>query len=225
MDSGVGPAKIRTIKNTLATRTTGGQGDSAIIDLVRTMPTILSVGQLAPFKGTHIFVAAALDIAARNPGAQAIIVGRKPDWPPDRVSYIADLERQISDAGLSSRVRFVGECENIPAIMREATVLALPIIQQETFGNVALEAMSSGLPVVTFDSGGLTELVENGVTGIVCDAPTVECLVNGIERYLLDPPARARASEASLRRFADSDSEYSRESFDRHWSSLFQERF
>ena len=45
--------------------------------------------------------------------------------------------------------------------MNASYVLAAPILQEETFGNVALEARSVGLPVVTFARGGLTELVSH----------------------------------------------------------------
>ena len=81
------------------------------------------------------------------------------------------LQERIARAGMSGRVQFVGARENMPAIMRAANVLAAPILQEETFGNVVLEARSDGLPAVTFARGGLGELVAHRETGYLCPTP------------------------------------------------------
>ena len=97
----------------------------------------------------------------RDCDVQTLVVGDaaargRPNW----CEYVARLRERVAAAGASDRVHFVGARENMLEIMKASYVLAAPILQEETFGNVALEARSVGLPVVTFARGGLTELVE-----------------------------------------------------------------
>ena len=82
----------------------------------------------------------------------------RPNWSTTSRGFASGLR----PPGASDRVHFVGARENVLDIMKASYVLAAPILQEETFGNVALEARSVGLPVVTFARGGLTELVSHG---------------------------------------------------------------
>jgi len=158
-DTGVPVRKITLIRNALSRRTVLAGTDDEIVRLAASRPTLLTVGQIAPFKGTHLAVEAALELIAAGHDVQAIIAGAIPVWPPDLVGYAADLRARIDRAGAANRVHFVGVRENMPAIMRASYLLVAPILQEETFGNVVLEARSEGLPVVTFNRGALGELV------------------------------------------------------------------
>ena len=220
---GVPAHKITVIKNSVAERFVSPDTDADIVALTRERRTILSVGQLAPFKGTHFVVDAALELLAGGYDVQAVIVGPFPVWPADVVAYVQAARDKVVAAGATSRVHFVGECQNVLDIMRASYVLAAPIVQEETFGNVVLEAQSVGLPVVAFATGGLVELVTHKVTGYLCHEASLSRLVEGLRFFLDDAPARQRASAASLARFARSDSAYSREAFDRRWWGLFRE--
>lgn len=222
LETGVDPSKVRTIYNTLSTRhESPGATSDPVVELAQRSRTIVSIGQIAPFKGTHMFVEAALRVLPRHEGVQALIVGRKPEWPPERVQYIADLEREIAQAEMSDRIQFIGETEQVPALMAASELLVLPILQEETFGNVALEALAAGLPVVSFATGGLTELVEHGQTGHLCQEKTVDCLVGGIEGFLGNPQARKAAAQSSIAKFNSAESPYSRRTFARNWNGLF----
>ena len=95
-------------------------------------------------------------------------------------------------------MHLVGARENVLDIMKAGYVLAAPILQEETFGNVALEARSVGLPVVTFARGGLTELVGHGTTGYVCASADLAGLLDGLRYFLAHPAERAAASARSL---------------------------
>ena len=72
----------------------------------------------------------------------------------------------------------------------------------DTFGNVVLEAMASGVPVVVSDRGGPAEIVEHGVTGLVTKARSADDLCAAIERLLDDPDLRRRMS-AECRTYAE----------------------
>jgi len=218
---GVPPARLSLVPNAVAPRRVAPGADADALALVSGHRTILCVGQIAPFKGTHLLVDAALALGTAAPGVLVAIVGAIPGWPPELARYAAALRARVGEAGLADRVRFLGPRENVLEIMRAAYVLAAPILQEETFGNVALEARSAGLPVVAFATGGVPELVEHGVTGYLCGEPTVEGLVEGL-RYFLDvPDRRAKASAASLAAAERADSPYRGERFEAAWAALF----
>jgi glycosyltransferase involved in cell wall biosynthesis len=166
-------------------------------------------------------VDAVLRLLNRGYDLQAIVVGHTPVWPEDLVAFARTLRERVERAGAADRIHFVGARENIPAIMRASYLLAAPILQQETFGNVVLEALSVGLPVVAFANGGIPELIDDDVTGRLCDGTDVDALVSGLVPFLDDPAKRNRASQASFSRMNDPHSPFSRRRFDERWLRTF----
>jgi glycosyltransferase involved in cell wall biosynthesis len=79
-----------------------------------------------------------------------------------------------------------------------ADVFFLPS-RQESFGLVALEAMSAGVPVVASNIGGLPEVVEDGVTGFLHDPDDELALSSSIEKLLGNDRLRARMGRAARR--------------------------
>ena len=131
------------------------------------------------------------------------------------------MRDRIAAAGASDRIQFVGARENVLDIMTASYVLAAPILQEETFGNVALEARSVGLPVVTFARGGLTELVSHGGTGFVCASADLDGLLDGLRHFLARPDERAAASARSLAAASAPDNDCTPGEFERRWWAMF----
>jgi glycosyltransferase involved in cell wall biosynthesis len=101
-------------------------------------------------------------------------------------------------------------------------VLSAPILQEETFGNVVLEARSVGLPVVTFPRGGLGELVYHRETGYLCPTSDLDGLLEGLRYCLAQPTERARMSANSLAVTAQPDEDCTAAEFERRWWALFE---
>lgn len=221
-DTGVPAQKITLIRNALSRRTILDGADDDIVRLAASRRTLLTAGQIAPFKGTHLAVDAALNLIAEGEDIQAIIAGALPIWPADRVAYVADLRARIDRAGAGDRIHFVGARENLPAIMRASYLLVAPILQEETFGNVLLEARSEGLPIVTFDRGALGELVAHKDTGYICATQDLAGLREGIRFFLDRPSERSRASANSLAAAARPDDDCTPAEFERRWWALFE---
>jgi glycosyltransferase involved in cell wall biosynthesis len=221
---GVRPEAVQLIRNTVAARPAALASDPVLLERIRARPTVLGVGQIAPHKGTHVLVEAAIRLAAEGRDVQVVLVGPRPEWPPERVAYLSRIEARICEAGAGDRVLFAGQREEVLDLMRAAYVLAAPFAPEEAFGNVVLEAGSVGLPVVAFPGGGLAELVEHGVTGHVCPDASVEALVEGLRRFL-DDPARQRAAGAAARlAFEAAGSPYARIRFERDWWDVLSAR-
>ena len=220
-ETGIPEKKITLIRNALSRRHVTPNADEDVVRLAASRPTILAVGQIAPFKGTDLLVKAMLQLLADGFDVQAIIVGALPHWPSDLVEYAAQMQAQVAAAGASDRVHFVGNRENVLAIMKASYVLAAPIPKEETFGNVVLEARSMGLPVVTFALGGLTELVVHRRTGYLCETADLPGLLTGLRYFLGRPGERAAASLSSLAVSSEPDNDCTTPEFERRWWAMF----
>lgn len=223
-EAGVPPAQTALIRNRVARRDlpTDREVDSEIVERMQVRTTLLTLGQIAPFKGTHLAVDAALELLRRGHDLQAAIVGREPDWPPELVDYHRELKAKVAAAGQGERIHFAGECRDVAAIMEQAALLVAPILQEETFGNVVLEAAASGLPAVVFPRGGLPELVEHEVTGWITAEPTLEALLATLEAALAEGERLRHTGHRAQTLFAAEDSPYGASRYSHDWQSLFQ---
>jgi len=159
-------------------------------------PRVLFVGRLAPQKGVRALVAAAALI--ENPSAQVLLVG---DGPERRA-----LEREARRIGAGDRVRFLGffSHDRLPAAMAHADVLVLPSVYEE-LGTVLLEAMYAGLPIVASKTGGIPDVVEDGVSGLLVPPGDPEALARAIDRVLADRGLASWLSEEARERGKDYD--------------------
>ncbi len=141
-------------------------------------PLILCVARLAQDKG-HLTLLRAFAIVARHvPEARLRIVG---DGPQE-----AQLRMLVATFGLEDRVEFVPGEPDVREHYAAARVFALASVR-EGQPNVILEAMSCGLPVCATAVGGIPNLVENGVSGLLSPAGFAEALAASLLRLLADP--------------------------------------
>lgn len=154
-------------------------------------PVIGYVGRIEPRKGVLDLVAAAGQIRARVPGARIVVVGDDP-YGTDP-AYLAAVRA-------SADVEHLAWVENAPGVMRHLDVLVAPS-HQEPFGTVLSEAMAVGTPVVATRVGGLAEVVEDGVTGVLVPPAEPDALADAIARVLADREAMGAAAREAARRF------------------------
>jgi UDP-glucose:(heptosyl)LPS alpha-1,3-glucosyltransferase len=113
----------------------------------------------------------------------------------------AKFERLAMRHSVGDRVRFLGRRNDVPELMRAADALALPSLF-EPFGNVALEAMASGLPVLTSSRCGVAEIVPDELRAFVVADPTNVAEVAAKMQALTEaPPALGKIARAAAERF------------------------
>jgi glycogen(starch) synthase len=159
-------------------------------------PRVLFVGRLAPQKGVRVLVAAAGLL--EDESAQVLLVGDGPERPA--------LEREAERLGVGGRLHFVGFLahERLPAVMSHADLLVLPSLYEE-LGTVLLEAMQAGLPIVASKTGGIPEVIEDGVNGMLVPPGDPEAIALAIDRLLANRDLVRRLSKGAHQRGKDYD--------------------
>jgi glycosyltransferase involved in cell wall biosynthesis len=147
-------------------------------------PTLLCVGNITSNKGQGVLLEAVRLLRDRYPGISATLVGR--DFTRGRFS------REVEARGLGGLYTAVGFADDVGPFLERATVAVLPTLQREGMPTSLLEAMRAGVPVVASDVGGVGEIVENGVTGLLVAPGDARGLAYAIDRLLSDIPARVR---------------------------------
>jgi glycosyltransferase involved in cell wall biosynthesis len=154
---------------------------------------IFAVSRLTPLKRFDLFLTALAEHPAR--GIRAVIAGEGEDR--DR---LLELRRRL---GLDRRVEFVGRLTDAQVLDHLALCRAVAFVPlDEDYGFVTVEAFASRKAVITcVDSGGPTELVEDGTNGLVC-APKPSAIAEALRRCMDDPVAAERMGGAGAARAA-----------------------
>jgi glycosyltransferase involved in cell wall biosynthesis len=171
---------------------------SAAVDL-----QIGVVGRLAPWKGQHIFLEA---FAAAFPQGQnrAIIVGSPLFGEED---YAERLLVGLTELGLDGRVEFRGFCDDVWRELASLDILVHSSVIPEPFGQVVVEGMAAGLPVVAAAAGGPQEIITQNIDGVLYPVGDVSSLAAVLRRLAVDPALRQRLGEAAQRRSRDFSTE------------------
>ncbi len=146
---------------------------------------LLSLARLAPKKGMDVALQAVATLPARHAEIDVVIAGDGPQR--------AGLERLAGSLGLRRRVQFRGrvEPEAVPALLAGCRLFVLAS-RHEAFGIVLLEAMAAGRPVVATRVGGVPEIIEDGVHGLLVARDDPQALAAAISRLLDNPELAAR---------------------------------
>ena len=142
-------------------------------------PIVGVVARLEAEKGHRVLLEAWPLVLAAVPKAWLLIVGEG--------SERDSLEAQAEIAGISHRVVFTGRRDDVPAVTAALDVAVLPSYR-EAQGLSVLEAMALSRPVVASAVGGIPEMVENGVSGVLVPPGDCDALAGGIVRLLTDHP-------------------------------------
>ena len=158
-------------------------------------PRILVLGRLVPHKRVEHVIAAAAQLRDRHPGLTVAVVGDG-WWAP----HLHEAARAHGVADIVEFTGHVSEEEKAREVDR-AWVLALPSLK-EGWGLVVMEAASRGVPTVAYaDAGGVTESVEDGVTGVLVSGDEPE-FVAALDALLTDTARRTEMGERARERSA-----------------------
>ena len=162
---------------------------------------LLFVGRIEPLKGIDTLIRALAMV--RESGAlekqcySLAIIGGDPDAPAEQMTTeMARLRALCVELHLEDLVLFLGKRaqETLPYYYSAADILIMPS-HYESFGMVALEAMSCGTPVIASQVGGLAFLVQDGITGFVVPGGDPAALARTLTQLIQQPELRARLGQ------------------------------
>lgn len=156
-------------------------------------------GRVRHQKGTDLFVRAMIELLPQFPDWTAVISGRVTS---EHQGFADKLKADIAAAGLSSRIVFLGEVDDIKPWYRRLSLYVAPS-RNEGFGLTPLESMASGTAAVTSDAGAYAEMIVENVTGKVVPAGNYEALRDAIRVYLASPAAAEEAGRVSRQHILD----------------------
>jgi len=158
-------------------------------------PLIGIIGQLTPWKGHREFLKAASIVIRKYPSAKFLIVGESIF---EERNYKLELQELVNTLALSAKVIFSGFREDVPDIMASLSILVNASCS-EPFGLTIIEAMAIGKPVVATNAGGVREIINDGVDGILVPPKDPEKLAQAILRILDEPMRGKEMGEAGLK--------------------------
>jgi colanic acid/amylovoran biosynthesis glycosyltransferase len=166
--------------------------DPALFDrVVHDQPgrRLLYSGRLAAVKGLPILLTSLATLKRTHPDIVLTVVGDGSDRAP--------LEQMTRDLGLTQNVRFVGyqSQAEVRSHMQETDVFVLPSFAEGVPVSL-MEAMAAGVPVVTTQIAGISELVDNGVSGYLVPAGDATTLAEKIATLLDSPSLRTQFGQA-----------------------------
>ncbi|MGB8813752.1 MAG: glycosyltransferase [Paracoccaceae bacterium] len=155
-----------------------------------------TAARLDPWKGIHVFIDAAAQVAQRYPKAVFVIAGGAPQGLEQ---YEVDLRAQVARLGLGGKVMFLGwryRLQDMADVMAGFDIFCHTAVRPEPFGLVLIEAMSVATPIIAARAGGPKSILQDGVSGLLTTPGDAQDLARAI-MHLLASPDRAKALGAA----------------------------
>lgn len=166
---------------------------------------ISNVGRLDWWKGHDYFLQAMAEVIQSHPNAKALIVGA-PDPTPLSQAYYQRLQQLVTDLRLSGHVIFTGFRTDVPRIMAASDIVVHSASEPEPLGRVIVEAMAAGRPVVATGAGGVLDIIEDQVTGLLVPPKNAALMARAIQQLLRNREEAEmmgrRAKQQAKRRFS-----------------------
>jgi glycosyltransferase involved in cell wall biosynthesis len=181
------PARVDVIENGIDVQRYGLRAEHASQTC-----TFACASRLVSGKGIPELIQAFAEVAKHERGVRLAIAGDGPER--------ARIDELVSRYGVADRTELAGIISDMPSFWAKADVAVMPSTAPESFGMVAIEAMASGLPVVSTRNGGADDVVENEATGTLVPCGDVEALAAAMLEYATDQDRRETHGRAGRAR-------------------------
>ena len=185
---GLKDEKIEVILNGIDHKAFGIKGDCNAFreefNLGTKAKVIGCVGRIVPHKGQKFFLLSIPQVIRAYPDIFFLIVG---DVFHGEDAYQKDLLKIVKENGLDEIVKFAGFRPDIGDVVKSLDILVFPSVAPEAFPLTLLEAMGLGKPVIASNVGGVSEIVDDGETGLLVEPGRPDQIAEKI-LYLLSHP-------------------------------------
>ena len=145
------------------------------------------VGRISPWKGQHIFLRAIGLIRDRFPDVRFQIIGSALF---SEAEYEKEIRALCTSLNLDDVVEFMGFRDDVADLVSKMDLLVHASTTGEPFGQVILEGMAAGKPVVATRGGGVPEFVDDPATGLLVPMGDAKAMADAMARFLRDPVLR-----------------------------------
>jgi glycosyltransferase involved in cell wall biosynthesis len=176
---------------------------------------ISNVGRLDYWKGQDYFIEAIAQVLQSHPNVKALIVGA-PGTSPHLQAYYQKLQKLVADLNLSDHVIFTGFRSDIPQIMAASDILVHSASEPDPCPRVIVEGMLSGRSVIGVAAGGVPEMIDDQITGLLVPPKDASKMAEAILWLIHHPEQAARMGEVAQQKAKE------RFSIEHHVSSVQQ---
>lgn len=210
----VGPDKLLVFHNGVDTvrfsPDVDGRGLRASLSIGEGETVLTFIGRLVVNKGLSYLIEALAMLRGEMGGLRLLVVGDG--------SLRGELEGLARSSGMGGAVAFLGERRDIPEMLGATDVFVMPSIA-EGLPNALLEAMAMARPIVATGVGGIPEVMEDGVSGLLVSARDAQGLASAIRAMVVDRESGARMGRAA-RGFIERN--YGIKATARRWEELYR---
>ncbi len=161
-------------------------------------PLLGIVAQITPWKGQDTAIGALAQLRRDGIAAHLLVVGevvfsgRQVRY--DNHAFLRELHRLTIDLEVADAVHFLGQRSDVPAILRALDLLLLPS-REEPFALAAMESMAMGTPALVSSEGGVSEVIEDGLSGRLIPSGRPGAWAAAARELLQDPDQLRRMGE------------------------------
>ena len=164
------------------------------------------IGRLTRWKGQHVFLAAAKIAAqkwheAGNTVPLRFVIAGAALF--GETEYEARIREQAGRDFADSAIEWRGNVANIPALLAELDIMAHASISPEPFGQVVIEAMAAGVPVVGTNGGGVADIIKSGTNGLLVPMNDADALADALITLLCDADMATRLTASGWQTVRD----------------------
>lgn len=163
----------------------------AELDLSASDFVVTNVGRIDTWKGQDVFIRAVASLVPRIPGIKAVIAGEVSDGART-AGFDTGLARLVEELGVAAHVVFAGFRTDVPRLMAAADVVVHSATEPEPFGRVIAEGMMAGRPVIATNAGGVPEIIDDGISGLLVPCGDSDALADAMA-YIYEHPAEGQA--------------------------------
>ena len=171
------------------------------------MPDQMLVGLVARldwWKGHEFFLEAMAEVASKNHNIKGLIIGGLAELNYDRsIRYLDRLHVMVKSLGLEEKIIFTGHRSDVPRLLAALDVVVHASSTPEPFGLTVIEGMAAGKPVVATAAGGVLDIIEDGVNGLLVPCKDSKAMAMAILQILSDRDKAEQMGLAARRRVTE----------------------
>ena len=162
------------------------------------------VGRIDWWKGQEYFLEAIAEVLKQKTNVKGLIIGGlKNRNKPDRMEYLNKLKLLVRTLGIEEKIIFTGFRDDVPRLISGLDVVVHASCTPEPFGLVVIEGMAAGKPVVATAAGGVLDIIEDGVNGLLVPCKDSKAMAEAILQILSDRDKAKRMGLAARRRVTE----------------------